>query len=193
MPRSVYQMAKLNCLCMYAAASLIICSCRVDNRLFVMQCIYLISSLYTNSNDFAQKKFLRNAVKYETKCKCVRCETLCRENASAHRRSHVEKMRARVVVKPYTEKIQARAKKNWHAFLSNFSTLRPSDENSRRRLSHQLVQHLMHLSSQLHCIFAAPPGFGRIINQLTGTSVLQPTSSLVKFIHVHQSVHSQHH
>jgi hypothetical protein len=119
----------------------------------------------------------------------VQREILCGENASMRRRSHMEKMRARVVVKPYMEKMQARAKKIWHAVLSNFSTLRPSDENSRRRLSHQLMQHLMHLSSQLHGIFAAPLGFGCIINQLTGTSVLQPTSSLVKFIHLHQSVH----
>ena len=109
------------------------------------------------------------------------------------RRSHVEKMQARVVVKPYMEKMQVRAKKIWHAFLSNFCTPRQYNKNSRRRLSQQLMQHLMHLSSQLHCIFAAPPGFGRIINQLGHAIVLHPTSSLVNVIHLHHNVHSQHH
>lgn len=87
------------------------------------------------------------------------------------------------------EKMRARAKKIWHAFLSNFCTPRQYNKNSRRCLQHQLVQHLMHLSSQLHGIFATPPGFGCIINQLGGAIVLHPTSSLVNVIHLHHSVH----
>lgn len=85
-------------------------------------------------------------------------QTNAKPNASARGCEPLyRKIQARVVcVKTYMEKMRARAKKIWHAVLSNFSTLRPSDENSRRRLLHMLSQHMMQQCSQMHCIFATP-------------------------------------
>lgn len=48
---------------------------------------------------------------------------------------------------PYIEFCSDCAKKIWHAVLSNFSTLRLSHKNSRRRLSHHCYQRSLHASS----------------------------------------------